>query len=157
MRFNLVFAHTQGVQLMRWASFQQFPFWLLKLLSMLLAAVFVAEEIHIPQLLIGLLLLFALSYPALNDQHGVENEYLSYYYCYVVKPGVFAVAAVLCITSVALGIMYYLTISSGKDNPFGGPTAPNQSGIAMGQAQVPPTSRDPVFVHEDTYARRQFT
>lgn len=94
---------------------------------------------------------------ALNDQHGAENAYFSYYYCYVVKPGVFAVAAVLCLASVTLGILYYLTISSGKDNPFGNPAAPNQSGIAMGQPQVPPTSHDPVFVHEDTYVRRQFT
>lgn len=94
---------------------------------------------------------------ALNDQHGVENEYFSYYYCYVVKPGVFAVSAALCLASVTLGIFYYLTISSGKETPFGGPAAPNQTGIAMGQAQVPPTSHDPVFVHEDTYVRRQFT
>ncbi|XP_057546406.1 protein VASCULATURE COMPLEXITY AND CONNECTIVITY [Amaranthus tricolor] len=94
---------------------------------------------------------------ALNDEHGVENEYFSYYYCYVVKPGVFAVAAILCLASVTLGILYYLTISSGKDNFFGNTIAPNQSGIAMGQAQVPPTSQDPVFVHEDTYVRRQFT
>lgn len=94
---------------------------------------------------------------ALNDQHDVENEYFSYYYCYVVKHGVFAVASILCLASVTLGILYYLTISSGKVTSFGGPAAPNQSGIAMGQAQVPPTSHDPVFVHEDTYVRRQFT
>uniref|UniRef100_A0A803L227 Uncharacterized protein n=2 Tax=Chenopodium quinoa TaxID=63459 RepID=A0A803L227_CHEQI len=94
---------------------------------------------------------------ALNDQQGAENAYFSYYYCYVVKPGVFAVAAVLCLASATLGILYYLTISSGKDNLFGNPAAPNQSGIAMGQPQVPPTSHNPVFVHEDTYVRRQFT
>ncbi|KAK9724088.1 hypothetical protein RND81_05G047300 [Saponaria officinalis] len=93
---------------------------------------------------------------ALNDEHGAENVYISYYYCYVVKPGVFALAAILSCASVALSILYFLTISS-KKSPFEGPAVPNQSGVAMGQPQVPPTSHDPVFVHEDTYVRRQFT
>ncbi|KAJ8427932.1 hypothetical protein Cgig2_023308 [Carnegiea gigantea] len=94
---------------------------------------------------------------ALNDEHGAENLYLSYYYCYVVKPGVFAVAAILSLVSVTFGILYYLTLSSGNkvNDQSVGPTGPTQSGIAMGQPQVPQTSHDPVFVHEDTYTRRQ--
>lgn len=91
----------------------------------------------------------------LNNQHGEQDAYLSYYHCYVLKPGVFSTASVLALASVALGILYYVTLSSGKlvSNPVG----TNQSGIAMGEPQVPPTSHDPFFVPEDTYIRRQFT
>ncbi|KAL3650618.1 hypothetical protein CASFOL_007021 [Castilleja foliolosa] len=96
---------------------------------------------------------------ALNDQHSEENFYLGYYNCYVVKPGVFAGAAVLSLTSVVLGIVYYLTLTSAKksDNTWGpaGPP-PTRGGIAMGQTQIPLPSQDPMFVHEDTYMRRQF-
>lgn len=109
--------------------------------------------------------LLLLTGAALNDQHGEENVYFGNYYCYVVKPGVFAGAAVLSLASVVLGIVYYLTLTPTKnrnDNTtWGGPTATttNQQGIAMGQPQFPPpnVSQDPVFVHEDTYMRRQFT
>ncbi|GAB4858199.1 hypothetical protein Ancab_009596 [Ancistrocladus abbreviatus] len=106
--------------------------------------------------------LLLLAGAALNDQHGTDSMYvnLGYYYCYVVKPGVFAGAAVLSLVSVVLGILYYLTLSSakvGNSQWSGGPAVPTQSGIAMGQPQIPPTSQDPVFVHEDTYIRRQFT
>ncbi|KAK3042002.1 hypothetical protein RJ639_001704 [Escallonia herrerae] len=104
--------------------------------------------------------LLLLTGAALNDQHGEENMYFHNYYCYVVKRGVFAGAAVLSVASVALGIVYYVTLTSTKDIniPIGGPAAPNHSGIAMGQPQFPPqNSQDPVFVHEDTYMRRQFT
>ncbi|KAK3042785.1 hypothetical protein RJ639_001058 [Escallonia herrerae] len=104
--------------------------------------------------------LLLLTGAALNDQHGQENMYFGNYYCYVVKRGVFAGAAALSVASVALGIMYYVTLTSTKDIniPIGGPSAPNHSGIAMGQPQFPPqNSQDPVFVHEDTYMRRQFT
>lgn len=92
---------------------------------------------------------------ALNDQHGEENLYFGSYYCYVVKAGVFAGAAFLSLASVILGIIYYLTLTSEKTNasPWNQPV-PNttQGGIAMAQPQF---SQDPVFVHEDTYARRQ--
>ncbi|XP_059667372.1 protein MODIFYING WALL LIGNIN-1-like [Cornus florida] len=104
--------------------------------------------------------LLLLTGAALNDQHGEENTYLGNYYCYVVKPGVFAGAAVLSLASVILGIIYYLTLTSVKNvnGPWGGPPAPNQSNIAMAQPQFPPpqNAQDPVFVHEDTYMRRQF-
>ncbi|KAG6650112.1 hypothetical protein CIPAW_06G020100 [Carya illinoinensis] len=70
--------------------------------------------------------LLLLTGAALNNQHS-EVMYFGNYYCYVVKPGVFA------------GV-------------------PNRGGIAMGQPQFPPQStQEPVFVHEDTYIRRQFT
>lgn len=101
--------------------------------------------------------LLLLTGAALNDQHGVENMYFGNYYCYVVKPGVFAGGASLSISSVVLGIVYYISLNSAKilsNNP------PNESNIniAMGQPQFPPqNTQDPVFVHEDTYMRRQFT
>lgn len=89
-----------------------------------------------------------------------------YFGCYVVKPGVFAGAAVLSLATVALGIVYYLALESAKikiGSLVGTAAAPNQSSIAMGQPQVPPPqfpppdTEAPVFVHEDTYMRRQFT
>ncbi|KAH7853378.1 hypothetical protein Vadar_001723 [Vaccinium darrowii] len=80
----------------------------------------------------------------------------------VLQPGVFAGAAVLSLTSLALGIVYYLVMDSTKirNGSWAGTvaTASNQSGIAMAQPQFPPPdTQAPVFVHEDTYMRRQFT
>ncbi|KAL3521746.1 hypothetical protein ACH5RR_019895 [Cinchona calisaya] len=102
--------------------------------------------------------LLLLTGAALNDQHGEENMYFKYYYCYVVKPGVFAGAAVLSVASVTLGLIYYVTLTSTKNvnDPWGGSSPPVQGGIAMGQPQFPPqNTQAPVFVHEDTYIRRQ--
>ncbi|KAJ0013609.1 hypothetical protein Pint_21477 [Pistacia integerrima] len=103
--------------------------------------------------------LLLLTGAALNDQHGEESMYFGSYYCYVVKPGVFAGGAVLSLASVALGILYYLTLNSVKNNNsnlWGNSSGPHEGGIAMGQPQFPPpASQDPVFVHEDTYMRRQ--
>ncbi|CAK9146580.1 unnamed protein product [Ilex paraguariensis] len=104
--------------------------------------------------------LLLLTGAALNDQHGEENMYFGNYDCFVVKPGVFAGAAVLSLASVLLGILYYLTLTSAKNinDPRGGPATPNPSSIAMGQPQFPPqNTQNPVFVHEDTFMRRQFT
>ncbi|KAF3432686.1 hypothetical protein FNV43_RR23788 [Rhamnella rubrinervis] len=107
--------------------------------------------------------LLLLTGAALNDQHGIETMYFGNYYCYVVKPGVFAGGASLSLASVTLGILYYLNLTSAKNsnNPWGSSGPTNQGGIAMGQPQFPPpqpqNSQDPVFVHEDTYIRRQFT
>ncbi|CAA2968075.1 PREDICTED: uncharacterized protein LOC109194085 [Olea europaea subsp. europaea] len=104
--------------------------------------------------------LLLLTGAALNDQHGEENLYFGSYYCYVMKPGVFAGAALLSLASVFLGIVYYLILTSAKDgsNLWHGPVHPGQGGIAMGQPQIPPqNAQDPVFVHPDTYMRRQFT
>ncbi|KAF5749333.1 hypothetical protein HS088_TW04G01301 [Tripterygium wilfordii] len=106
--------------------------------------------------------LLLLTGAALNDQHGEESMYFGNYYCYVVKPGVFAGGAILAFASSALGIVYYLTLNSAKDGSDfwvgGTPSVPGQGGIAMGQHQFPPPrNQEPVFVHEDTYMRRQFT
>ncbi|XP_010255694.1 PREDICTED: uncharacterized protein LOC104596315 [Nelumbo nucifera] len=102
--------------------------------------------------------LLLLTGAALNDQHGEEGMYFGSY-CYVVKPGVFAGGAILSLASVTLGILYYLTIISEKNRTeaWGGSPHPNQGGIAMGHPQFPTqTTQEPVFVHEDTYNRRQF-
>ncbi|PIN03641.1 hypothetical protein CDL12_23841 [Handroanthus impetiginosus] len=107
--------------------------------------------------------LLLLTGAALNDQHGEESLYFGNYYCYVVKPGVFAGAAVLSLASVVLGIIYYLTLISEKNrnDPWVASVPSSQGGIAMGQPQFPnppPPSENvqgPVFVHEDTYMRRQ--
>lgn len=100
--------------------------------------------------------LMLLTGAALNDQRGEESVYFGYYYCYVVKPGVFAGGAVLSLASAAFGIVYYISLTEKKNGvqyPY-----PNQGVIAMAQPQIPSqTSQDPVFVHEDTYVRRQFT
>ncbi|KAI8565212.1 hypothetical protein RHMOL_Rhmol03G0242600 [Rhododendron molle] len=102
--------------------------------------------------------LMILTSAALNEQGGEENMYFG---CYVVKPGVFAGAAVLSLATVALGIVYYLALESAKikiGSLVGTAAAPNQSSIAMGQPQFPPPDTEaPAFVHEDTYMRRQFT
>ncbi|XP_044497930.1 uncharacterized protein LOC123220010 [Mangifera indica] len=103
--------------------------------------------------------LLLLTGAALNDQNGEEGLYFGSYYCYVVKPGVFAGGAVLALATVALGILYYLNLNSVKNNnsnQWSNTSGPHDGGIAMGQPQFPPpTCEDPVFVHEDTYMRRQ--
>ncbi|WCJ27930.1 hypothetical protein M5689_009646 [Euphorbia peplus] len=106
--------------------------------------------------------LLLLTGAALNDQHGEESMYFGNYYCYVVKPGVFGGGAVLALASVTLGILYYFTINSSKSANNSGwgsnPAVHSSTGIAMGHPQITPqSSQDPVFVHEDTYIRRQFT
>ncbi|KAK6926140.1 DESIGUAL/Modifying wall lignin-1/2 [Dillenia turbinata] len=104
--------------------------------------------------------LLLLTGAALNDQHGEESMYFGNYYCYVVKPGVFAGGAVLSLASVTLGIFYYITMSSARNQTgtWGSP-APNQGSIAMGQPLAPPRqhNQDPVFVDQDTYMRRQLS
>ncbi|KAF9625214.1 hypothetical protein IFM89_020771 [Coptis chinensis] len=100
--------------------------------------------------------LLLLSGASLNDQHGEDGTYFGNY-CYVLKSGVFAGGALLSLASVALGIVYYLTLSSGKKHEqCGTPSYPNH-GIAMGQPQFPPPgAQQPVFVPEDTYNRQQY-
>ncbi|CAH9070147.1 unnamed protein product [Cuscuta europaea] len=103
--------------------------------------------------------LLLLTGAALNERHGDDNMYFGNHYCYVVKPGVFAGAAYLSLAGVALGIVYYLTLTSAKkgNDQVGPPVAPSsQGGIVMGQSQVPTSAvLGAVFVHEDTYRRRQ--
>jgi Protein of unknown function (DUF1218) len=94
--------------------------------------------------------LILLGAAALNDRRYDDNI-SNGYYCLVVKPGVFVGGAILSLATVTLGLVYYITIESSK--MMWAPQA-NQ-GIAMGVPQVPPQTTDPVFVHEDTYNRRQ--
>uniref|UniRef100_A0A7N1A8C9 Uncharacterized protein n=1 Tax=Kalanchoe fedtschenkoi TaxID=63787 RepID=A0A7N1A8C9_KALFE len=102
--------------------------------------------------------LLLLTGAALNDEHGEDSLVFGTYYCYVVKPGVFAGGALLSLASVLLGLVYYITLSMAKNTSTTHVSgAPNQSGIALAQPQYPPSGQDPVFVHEDTYMRRQFT
>ncbi|KAJ0961185.1 hypothetical protein J5N97_000828 [Dioscorea zingiberensis] len=96
--------------------------------------------------------LLLLTGAALNDQRGEETMYFGGY-CYVVRPGVFAGGALLSLASVSLSIVYYVAVSNFKSTQTWGPQS-NQ-GIAMGQPVIPPQSTQPVFVHEDTYNRRQ--
>ncbi|KAK4795501.1 hypothetical protein SAY86_027827 [Trapa natans] len=103
--------------------------------------------------------LLLLTGAALNDQHGEKSIYLGNYYCYVVKPGVFAGGAILSLASVSFGILYYLILTKAKvsSNNNAQWASGQGGGIAMGQPQFPAQSTEgPVFVHEDTYARRQF-
>ncbi|ERN15629.1 hypothetical protein AMTRI_Chr03g51040 [Amborella trichopoda] len=83
---------------------------------------------------------------ALNDQHGDESTYFGGY-CFVVKSGVFSGGAILSLSSVALGIIYYVSLSSSKTHESWGNQ--NNQSIAMTQ------TTQPVFVPEDTYNRRQ--
>ncbi|XP_023551924.1 uncharacterized protein LOC111809750 [Cucurbita pepo subsp. pepo] len=109
--------------------------------------------------------LLLLTGAALNGGRNEQSSYFDYYYCYVLKPGVFAVATVVGAASLALGLFYYLILNSAKNDPnvWGNPSIPPPANIAMAQPQFPPpppaqpTTADPVFVHEDTYTRRQFT
>ncbi|KAG7017102.1 hypothetical protein SDJN02_22214, partial [Cucurbita argyrosperma subsp. argyrosperma] len=119
-----------------------------------------AISLLIAQLIVNVsTFLLLLTGAALNDQHGGGTMYFGnyYYYCYVVKPGVFAGGAVLSFASVLLAIVYYLTLNLAKNNsPLLGNPVPAQD-IALGQPQFPPqNTQQPVFVHEDTYARRQY-
>ncbi|KAK9732481.1 hypothetical protein RND81_04G003000 [Saponaria officinalis] len=86
--------------------------------------------------------------PVYIDSDGTSS-------CYVVGTGIFAMASVLSLASVTIDILYFSS-EKNVDSRFNSTTSPNQGGIAMGQAQVPPISHDPVFVQEDTYVRRQF-
>ncbi|OWM72422.1 hypothetical protein CDL15_Pgr018307 [Punica granatum] len=109
---------------------------------------------------LGMLFTFAVAFfllltaAAMNKRHGAFSTDFGSYYCYVVKPGVFAGGAALSIVSVTLGMLYYLTLISPSDNDA---AALHQEGITPGQSKLPiQRSQGPVFVHEDTYRRRQF-
>lgn len=103
--------------------------------------------------------LVLLTAASLNDEHIQETETKTAdsYFCYIVKPGVFFIGSILSLFTVALGIVYYLCLNSVKQNVAAATTTPVNQGIAMGQPQIPVRVEDPVFVHEDTYMRRQFT
>ncbi|XP_058000226.1 uncharacterized protein LOC110653592 [Hevea brasiliensis] len=78
--------------------------------------------------------LLLLTGAALNDQHGEVSFYFGIYYCYVVKPEVFACSTVSALASVILGILYYLAFNSSNSvyGPWGNPPVSNPSSVAMG-------------------------
>ncbi|XP_017254286.2 protein VASCULATURE COMPLEXITY AND CONNECTIVITY-like [Daucus carota subsp. sativus] len=108
---------------------------------------------------------------ALNYKHGEESLYYGDYSCYVVKRGVFAIAAVLSLVTVALGILSYIKAERAKNmfDSWTPPAAPGQPGISMGQVQLPQQSgtamgqaqipqqrsQSAVDVYENTYSREQ--
>ncbi|GMI94222.1 hypothetical protein like AT5G17210 [Hibiscus trionum] len=70
----------------------------------------------------------------LNERHDDAVVRNGYYYCYVIRPGVFAGGAVLAGLSCIFGVIYYRTLNSkGKDAD----NAQNQGGIAMANPQFP--------------------
>ncbi|TYI71108.1 hypothetical protein E1A91_D08G271500v1 [Gossypium mustelinum] len=91
---------------------------------------------------IGLLLIGA----AFNERNKNAIVRDSMYYCRVVKPGIFAVGAILAVISLIVGILYYVTLNS-KVNA----SLPNQGGIVMVQPQFP--QENPGFVHGYTYSK----
>ncbi|KAK8660305.1 hypothetical protein V6N13_051233 [Hibiscus sabdariffa] len=97
---------------------------------------------------IGLLLTGA----KLNERHDASVIRNGYYYCYVIKPGVFAAGAVLAALSCLFGVFYYHTLNSNIEGGSNGPVVPNQGGIAMAQPQFP--SENP---HGDAYNKPQFS
>ncbi|KAK6926138.1 DESIGUAL/Modifying wall lignin-1/2 [Dillenia turbinata] len=105
--------------------------------------------------------LFLLTADVLNNQRGGESTDSDYFFC-LVRPGVFSVAGILSLITVALGIFYFISVSRRKNelSTWAHPAVPSQAGIALGQPQFPqptaPTIQGPVFVHEDTHMRRQY-
>ncbi|GMI94221.1 hypothetical protein like AT5G17210 [Hibiscus trionum] len=70
----------------------------------------------------------------LNERHDDAVVKNGYYYCYVIKPGVFAGGAVLAGLSCIFGVVYYRTVNSKGKNAD---SAQNQGGIAMAHPQFP--------------------
>ncbi|XP_047341085.1 uncharacterized protein LOC124944782 [Impatiens glandulifera] len=110
--------------------------------------------------------LLLLTSAALNDERGDDAMSFGNYNCYVTKPGVFSGAAVLSLVSVILGIVYYRVVNLLKKTEVRPPSPlwavpiaqpVNLNGIAMGRPvhPSPSSSQDAVFVHEDTYMRKQ--
>ncbi|KAK8657011.1 hypothetical protein V6N13_098945 [Hibiscus sabdariffa] len=74
----------------------------------------------------------------LNERHDDAVVKNGYYYCYVIRPGVFAAGAVMAALSCIFGVIYYRILNSrGKD-------AGNEggNGIAMAQPQFPVDNPD---------------
>ncbi|XP_052490254.1 uncharacterized protein LOC105793738 [Gossypium raimondii] len=91
---------------------------------------------------------------ALNDRHDEVIVKNGGYYCYVIKPGVFATGAVLAAVSSIFGVFYYQTLNS-KEKGTSNVEIPNQGGIVMAQPQFPIQKSG--FVTEDAYNKRQFS
>ncbi|XP_039067584.1 uncharacterized protein LOC120213541 [Hibiscus syriacus] len=82
---------------------------------------------------IGLLLTGA----KLNERHDDVVVRNGAYYCYVVKPGVFVVGAIMAALSSIFGVFYYQTINSKGEGTNNVPVVLNQGGRAMAQPQFP--------------------
>ncbi|KAG8487180.1 hypothetical protein CXB51_020822 [Gossypium anomalum] len=91
---------------------------------------------------------------ALNDKHDEVIVKNGGYYCYVIKPGVFATGAVFAAVSSIFGVFYYQTLNS-KEKGTSNVEIPNQGGIVMAQPQFP--IQNSGFVNEDAYNKRQFS
>ncbi|GMI94226.1 hypothetical protein like AT5G17210 [Hibiscus trionum] len=100
---------------------------------------------------IGLLLTGA----KLSERHDTAVVRNGYYYCYVIKPGVFAGGAILAALSCIFGVFYYQTLNSNGEDAGNAPVIPNQGGIAMAQPQFPP--ENPGFVHGNAYNKPQLS
>lgn len=83
-----------------------------------------------------LLLLFG---AALNDETSEESKkYPGNYSCYVLKPGVFAAAAILSLATVVLGILSFVMVQPAKNRGDSwAQLGAVQPGIATGQPQFP--------------------
>ncbi|KAK8657014.1 hypothetical protein V6N13_098948 [Hibiscus sabdariffa] len=89
----------------------------------------------------------------LSERHDEAVVRNGYYYCYVMKSGVFAGGAVLAALCCIFGIIYYHTIKSeGED--AGNTPFPNEGGMAMAQPQFP--VENPDFLHGHVHMKRQF-
>ncbi|TYJ24252.1 hypothetical protein E1A91_A08G248700v1 [Gossypium mustelinum] len=89
---------------------------------------------------------------ALNDRHDEVIVKNGGYYCYVIKPGVFATGAVLAAVSSIFGVFYYQTL---KEKGTSNVEIPNQGGIVRAQPQF--QIQNSGFVNEDAYNKRQFS
>ncbi|MED6218092.1 hypothetical protein PIB30_023807 [Stylosanthes scabra] len=71
-----------------------------------------------------------------NNVHHKNYAY-HYKFCSVLKPGVFAAAAIFSLSSVATGITYYFMLRAGKNSgsPSDNSSYPNQGGIPTAQPQ----------------------
>ncbi|PPS01352.1 hypothetical protein GOBAR_AA19326 [Gossypium barbadense] len=83
---------------------------------------------------------------ALNDRHDEVIVKNGGYYCYVIKPGVFATGAVLAAVSSIFGVFYYQTL---KEKGTSNVEIPNQGGIVRAQPQF--QIQNSGFVNEDAY------
>ncbi|TYH07832.1 hypothetical protein ES288_A08G266000v1 [Gossypium darwinii] len=83
---------------------------------------------------------------ALNDRHDEVIVKNGGYYCYVIKPGVFATGVVLAAVSSIFGVFYYQTL---KEKGTSNVEIPNQGGIVRAQPQF--QIQNSGFVNEDAY------
>ncbi|KAJ7570609.1 hypothetical protein O6H91_01G128000 [Diphasiastrum complanatum] len=79
------------------------------------------------------------------DYHRADGE------CFIVKPGIFAGGALLTLTTAAVGIIYYLAISTVKNE-----SSVSEPGIFVREAHGSQNSH-PIFVTRDQQAFSQYS